>query len=189
MAWHAFECGLMADHGFVPTGISMIGQNYTISHVSGDGGIGIVRVDHTSTKEHMLREDELFRRVAGFRNVLCMMPIIVEQALEMDELGVDYDRERYSNCFDVSFKFRGEMDGYPKACSLGISMEEEFKKLYEERRIPEPVDESEMLSLYSDIMSIKLDEDFERRKEEKHREFLKDLRLEGILATEEGKQA
>jgi hypothetical protein len=155
LMWHAFECGIMADHGLVPAGISMTGQNHAISYVT-DDGMGLVRVDHSLTKRLGLKENEMDSRITQFQCVLGKIPSVIKQALEMSRAGVKYDREKHSNYYNAAF---GLQSFGPETEKFIASLFGEFRKSYDGRETPEPIGESELLNLYDEITSIEMDMD------------------------------
>ncbi len=177
LRWHAFDCRVLAEHQLLPTPESMIGQNHLIAHVS-EGKIGLVRVDHTSTKRVDLSEEELLERMT-FGGGISMFASYIPLALEMANRGIMYDTNRYSSFYDASFKFHNvNYRNWPITLDFLRRMRTELKDAY--RAEPEAVDESELTGLFSDVMSIEIDQEFEARRAEMYRTARASLGSAGV---------
>lgn len=177
LKWHAFDCRILVEHQLLPTPESMIGQNHLIAHVS-DGKVGLVRIDHTSTKKVDLDEKELFKRMT-FRGGISMFISNIPLALEMADRGVRYDTDRYSNYYDAAFKFHNvDYNDWPKTLDFLRGTTTEFEDAYKSE--PEPIDESELTGLFDDVTSIEIDREFEARRAEMYEKIRALNRQKGI---------
>ena len=179
LRWHAFDCRVLAENQLLPTEDSMIGQNYVMGHVS-KSGIGIARVDHTSTQRTNLEESELEKKLQKFVGILVMSASYVPLALEMAERNTGYDRDRYSGYYDAALKFHFiNYKDWPKNLEFMEKLRLEFRDAYSSGS-PQPIDEAALVDLFEAVTSIKIDEEFEKRKERTYEEFKRELAKKGL---------
>jgi hypothetical protein len=178
--WHAFDCRGLADNGLFPTDASFQGHNYVLGHVK-DGGIGIVRVDHTSTEQdRSIKGEAAYKRVSQYIGTLIFLAPNVVLALEMTEKGVKYDTSYYSSYFDRAFKFHDIVyNEWEKTLSAILEMHNTFEKAFKEKN-PQPIEEEELISLYNAMTSIPIDEEFEKRRQVTYAKFEEELNRQSV---------
>jgi len=178
--WHAFDCRVLTDNYLAPAPNSFLGQNHVIGRVG--GGLGLTRVDHTSTEHRpdVVRE-ELRDYVSHFRGTLSYSPFALTQALEMSESGAELNRERFAGWFDAAYKYREAIspDDFPRTCDVSVRLREEFDSAFEAAD-PEPVSEEQLVSLVERVREIEIDEEFEVRREESSAKALAELVAKGL---------
>lgn len=167
--WHALDCRALADQRLLPQPDSFLGQNHVMGRVG--GGLGLTRVDHTSTEHRSDATDatEVREYVSQFAFSLGAVPIMVVQAIEMSERGSEYDRERFSGWFDVAHKFTSEIGEAeaPRYVDAIREIQERFDAAFDAAD-PQPIPEERVTALVERVRAIEIDREFEERRQARY---------------------
>lgn len=178
LRWSAFDSKILAENGFLPTKDSMIGQNYVIGHVSREG-IGLCRVDHTSTRKVNLEKEKILEELRKFPEILSTSASHIILALEMARRGVNYDKDRFSGYYDAALKFHNiDYRHWPETLDFLVGASNEFE--IASKSEPKPIPEQDLIDVFESVTSIKIDKEFERKRREKYEQLKAELARQGL---------